>query len=82
MARSIDQQIAEAQSRLNKLKDRGRYILASLSLAAARNDPAPACSGLHDRTVRNLLLPVLMRSLFVSCSHAMVAKIVPGLPRT
>lgn len=42
MARSIDQQIAEAQSRLNKLKDRGRYILASLSLAAARNDPAPA----------------------------------------
>lgn len=49
MARPIDQQIAEAQNRLNKLKDRakanenrGRYILASLSLAAARNDPALA----------------------------------------
>lgn len=46
MARSIDQQIAEAQNRLNKLKDRakanenrGRYILATLALSAAKTNP-------------------------------------------
>ncbi|MFC0813547.1 hypothetical protein ACFHYO_15720 [Paracoccus panacisoli] len=46
MARNIEAQIAEAQNRLNKLKDRakanenrGRYILATLVLGAAKTDP-------------------------------------------
>lgn len=46
MARDIEAQIAEAQNRLNKLKDRakanenrGRYILATLALSAAKSNP-------------------------------------------
>ena len=76
MARNIEAQIAEAQNRLNKLKNRakanenrGRYILATLALSAAKTN----------RRLASQLAAVLRNGLKTDRDRASCATILADL---